>query len=71
MWLSMIGFRLSRSRMMIILFMMMMMITKMTIIMMQVGPGDDYLLTVGGFNHAESSLGDSMAYNNGMKFSTK
>ena len=49
----------------------MMMMTTMTIMMMQVGPGDDYLLTVGGFNHAESTLGDAMAYNNGMMFSTK
>ena len=45
--------------------------------MLQVGPGDDYTLTVGGFNDALSTLGDSMITNNsywnlnGMKFSTK
>ena len=45
----------------------MMMMTKL----LQVGPGDDYMLTVGGFNDAKSTLGDSMDYSNGMKFSTK
>ena len=47
---------------------------KMTITIMmllQVGPGDDYVLTVGGFNDAKSTLGDSMKYHNGQKFSTK
>ena len=46
--------------------------------MIQVGPGDDYTLTVGGFNDALSTLGDSMIKSsssgdnlNGMKFSTK
>ena len=44
----------------------------MTIMMLlQVGPGDDYELTVGGFNEAKSTLGDSMYSINGMKFSTK
>ena len=45
----------------------------MTIMMMfQVGPGDDYELTVGGFSDTQSTLGDSITYyNNGMKFSTK
>ena len=38
---------------------------------MQVGPGDDYTLTVGGFNDAQSTLGDSMSYSNGAKFGTK
>ena len=44
---------------------------------LQVGPGDDYMLTVGGFNDALSSLEDAMitSYSflnhNGMKFSTK
>ena len=38
---------------------------------MQVGPGDDYRLTVGGFNDALSTLGDSMAYSNGRQFGTK
>ena len=40
----------------------------------QVGAGDDYVLTIAGFNAALSTLGDSMAgtYSlNGMKFSTK
>ena len=37
----------------------------------QVGPGDGYVLTVGGFNDALSTLGDSMAYSNGAKFGTK
>ena len=48
---------------------MMTMITMM--MMIQVGPGDDYTLTVGGFNDTLSTLGDSMHYNNEMKFSTK
>ena len=39
--------------------------------MLQVGPGDDYTLTVGGFNDAKSTLGHSMYLNNGMKFTTK
>ena len=39
--------------------------------MLQVGPGDDYTLTVGGFNDVLSTLGDSMFYNNRTKFSTK
>ena len=49
----------------------------MMIIMLQVGPGDDYMLTVVGFNETLSTLGDSMITNissanlNGMKFSTK
>ena len=37
----------------------------------QVGAGDGYNLTVGGFNAGLSTLGDSMAYHNGMMFSTK
>ena len=38
----------------------------------QVGPGEGYMLTVGGFNSALSNLKDSMtAFHNGMKFSTK
>ena len=47
------------------------------ILRMQVGPGDDYTVTVGGFNEAKSNLTDSMIsrysdYNiNGMKFTTK
>ena len=43
---------------------------------MQVGPGDGYVLTVGGFNKALSTLGDSLVGRgrgsaNGMKFTTK
>ena len=55
-----------------VLLMAMFMITAM-----QVGPGDGYVLTVGGFNGALSTLGDSMSRHrslgsaNGMKFSTK
>ena len=58
----------------------------MMTMLLQVGPGDygdynsygdsfgeqyGYELTVGGFNDALSTLGDSMYWNNGMKFSTK
>ena len=43
----------------------------MMIMMSQVGPGDDYMLTVEGFNDALSTLGDSMWFNNRTKFSTK
>merc|ERR1712130_420175 len=49
----------------------------MILMMWQVGPGDDYMLTVVGFNNTLSTLGDSMITNissanlNGMKFSTK
>jgi len=35
------------------------------------GSGDDYVLTLGGFNDAKSTLGNSMGWNNGQKFSTK
>ena len=39
---------------------------------LQVGPEEDgYRLTVGSFNEAQSTLGDSMDHNNGKKFSTK
>jgi len=43
----------------------------------QVGPGDDYVLTVGQFNNILSTLGNALAFDhpptniNGMKFSTK
>ena len=48
-------------------------------ILLQVGPGDDYVLTVDGFNDTLSTLGDSMITSNsdsnwnlnGMMFSTK
>ena len=40
-------------------------------IITQVGPGDDYELTVGGFDAVLSTLKDSMKYYNRMKFSTK
>ena len=45
--------------------------------MLQVGPGCGYVLTVGGFNRNLSTLGDAMTAidsgytHNGMKFSTK
>ena len=58
--------------------------TMLMITAMQVGPGDGYVLTVGGFNEACSTLGDSMVDSaatrakiggcggaNGMKFTTK
>ena len=39
---------------------------------LQVGPEEDgYRLTVGRFNEAQSTLGDSMDHNNGKKFSTR
>ena len=55
---------------------MIMLILRMNILRMQVGPGDDYTLTVGGFNKALSTLRDSMTPSgssnlNGMKFTTK
>merc|ERR1711962_1755857 len=37
----------------------------------QVGPGDDYVLSVSGFESSSSTLGDSMARHNGMRFSAK
>ena len=37
----------------------------------QVGPGDDFVLMVGGFNAALSTLGDALTGHNGAKFSTK
>jgi len=37
----------------------------------QVGQCDGYVLKVGGFNAAHSTLGDSLTYHNGMKFGTK
>ena len=49
----------------------------MMMMMIQVGPGDDYKLTVEGFNYTLSTLGDSLSpyvYGgnlNRMKFSTK
>ena len=43
----------------------------MMMTILQVGPGNDYMLTVEGFNYYLSTLGDSMKGNNGMKFSTK
>ena len=43
----------------------------MIMMILQVGPGEDYVLTVEGFNDALSTLGDSMGANNGMRFSTR
>ena len=54
-----------------------MILTMQLIAMMQVGPGDDYVLTVGGFNDALSTLGDSLVTRysgdsmNGRMFTTK
>ena len=42
--------------------------------LLQIGPGDDYVLTVGQFNEALSTLGDSLTKStnlSGMKFTTK
>ena len=63
-------------RMMVTMTLMMMMIVMIMImiVMIQVGPQDGYDLTVGGFNAALSTLGDSMTRGydlNGMKFTTK
>ena len=46
------------------------------LIMTQVGPGEDYVLTVESYNHTLSTLGDAMANgspqsHNGMKFTTR
>ena len=49
----------------------------MMLMLLQVGPGDDYVLTVGGFDTTLSTLKDMnndghVSWNaNGMKFSTK
>ena len=43
----------------------------MMMMILQVGPGDDYVLTVEGFNNNLSTLGDSMITSNGMSFSTR
>jgi len=37
----------------------------------KVGPGDGYVLSISGFDSKSSTLGDSMAGINGMKFSAK
>jgi len=37
----------------------------------KVGQGPGYVLRVGGFDNALSTLGDSFRYNNGMMFSAK
>ena len=52
---------------------MMTMMLNLMNMLMQVGPGDDYVLTIGGFNAALSTLGDSMTSHslNGMGFTTK
>ena len=38
---------------------------------LQVSQGPGYVLSVGGFKNSLSTLGDSLSYHNGMKFSTK
>ena len=39
--------------------------------LVQVGPGDAYVLTIGDFDSSNSTLADGMAHHNGMKFSAK
>ena len=39
--------------------------------LVQVGPGDAYVLTIGDFDSSNSTLGDAMAHHKGMKFSAK
>ena len=61
-------------RMTMMMMMMMIVMIMIMIVMIQVGPRDGYVLTVGGFNAALSTLGDSMTRGyglNGMKFTTK
>ena len=47
----------------------------MMMMLLQVGPGDDYTLTVEGFNDTLSTLGDSMTQYgsslSGVRFTTK
>ena len=63
--------------MMMLVMMIVTMMMMMTTHVMQVGPGDDYVLTVGGFNDALSTLGDSLVTRysgdsmNGRMFTTK
>ena len=56
----------------VITTMMILMLALMTV-MVQVGPGDDYVLKVGGFDGPFSTLGDSMTIHSldGMRFSTR
>ena len=62
--------------MMMMMMMIMMMMVMMILMPTQVGPGDDYVLRVGGFNEAKSTLGDSLVTRysgesmNGRKFTT-
>jgi len=37
----------------------------------KVGPGEDYVVTVGGFNNVLSTLGGSMDFHKGMRFSAR
>ena len=55
-----------------VITMMILMLALMTV-MVQVGPGDDYVLKVGGFDGPFSTLGDSMTIHSldGMRFSTR
>ena len=55
-----------------VITMMILMLALMTV-MVQVGPGDDYILKVGGFDGPFSTLGDSMTIHSldGMRFSTR
>ena len=44
--------------------------TMMALILLQVGPGDGYVLSAYGFNSGLSNIFDALAKHNGMKFST-
>ena len=44
--------------------------TMMALILLQVGPGDGYVLSAYGFNSALSNIYDALDHHNGMKFST-
>ena len=78
MWRSMTSSRLYQIKLIIICHFENLIVNRAekdcTSITTQVGAGDDYVLTVAGFNAALSTLGDSLVTHhniNGMKFSTK
>ena len=45
--------------------------TSMVKMFVQVGQGDDYVLTVEGFNASLSTLGDEFSKQNGRKFTAR
>ena len=55
---------------MMVVLMEVLLMTMLMIITMQVGPGDGYVLTVGGFNDALSTLGDSLVGSGGSSSSS-